>query len=340
MWLILLIALVAVIGVALYNNLGQNREGGEAKLGPDGTNVDPPETFVVHHEGKGQGLDVANTALKERTETIQSDLPGTGKLIQGIPIPGRDAVTMDVPTDDVAFTNEKIAPGQAGSGGGRVAAGDVHEPGESKEKILREGPVGSRLGTPEEPGSPYQKGRRVTDIRRSHEAAAELLPDLTPGAGRGRARNTRGPDEVGLGDTVEGDWGLIGNEADLPPLEADGIIALVKDPHSLYVFWGGLHPEPEVSGEWRGARMVLRVYDVANEAQAVQEHYLDEGVDHWWVEELADGHTYFAEIGLISPLGYSRVGVSDNVTTPHATAESAHPLFGTLGGPGEAPTSP
>ena len=71
------LAYLVVLGLVFYvvwRFLGRNA-GPKAKLGPDGTNVREPETFVVHHQGKEQGLNIANTALKERTEA---------------PIPGRD----------------------------------------------------------------------------------------------------------------------------------------------------------------------------------------------------------------------------------------------------------
>lgn len=154
---------LALLFIAAWVYLAGN-PGKRARLGPDGTNVREPETFVVHHEGKGQGLDIANTALKARTEELRSELPGDADKIK-TPVPGRDMVRMDAPPSDRSrFGDEKVAPGA-----------------EPKEKVLTEGPIGSRPGTPEEPGSPYAKGRRVTDNHRDIELAAELLPNVFPG---------------------------------------------------------------------------------------------------------------------------------------------------------------
>jgi len=85
------LAYLVVLGLVFYvvwRFLGRNA-GPKAKLGPDGTNIREPETFVVHHHGKDQGMDIANTALKERTENLSRDLPGDTHKIKA-PIPGRD----------------------------------------------------------------------------------------------------------------------------------------------------------------------------------------------------------------------------------------------------------
>jgi len=157
---------LALFFVALWRYFSR-RPGPRAKLGPDGTNVRNPETFVVHHEGKGQGLDIANTALKERTEDLSRDLPGDTHKLKA-PVPGRDLVAMDAPPSDLSrYGDQKVAPGA-----------------EPKETVLMKGPVGSRPETPEEPGSPYAKGRRVTDIHRDVELAAETLPAAFEGQGR------------------------------------------------------------------------------------------------------------------------------------------------------------
>ncbi|MDF2628350.1 MAG: hypothetical protein K0R39_2181 [Symbiobacteriaceae bacterium] len=70
------LAYLVVLGLVFYvvwRFLGRNA-GPKAKLGPDGTNVREPETFVVHHHGKEQGLEIANAAKA--------------------PIPGRDDVEL------------------------------------------------------------------------------------------------------------------------------------------------------------------------------------------------------------------------------------------------------
>ncbi|MFZ5813967.1 MAG: DUF4912 domain-containing protein [Bacillota bacterium] len=156
---------IALVFAVIWINLAR-RPGPRAKIGPDGTNVRNPETFVVHHEGKGQGLDIANTALKERTEHLSPDLPGSADQVKA-PVPGRDMTRMTEPPSDVSkYGAEKVAPGA-------VPGQPEAEP---KAKVLTEGPQGSRPGTPEEPGSPYAKGRRVTDTHRDVELAEETLP--------------------------------------------------------------------------------------------------------------------------------------------------------------------
>lgn len=164
------LVILVVLGLVFYvvwSYLARNKNP-KARLGPDGTNVREPETFVVHHEGKGQGLDIANTALKERTEHLSRDLPGDTHQVR-TPVPGRDMIRMSSPPSDVSrYGDEKVAPGATPG-----------QPGaESKEKVLTVGPIGSRPGTPEEPGSPYGKGRRVTDNHRDVELAEDLLPSM------------------------------------------------------------------------------------------------------------------------------------------------------------------
>jgi hypothetical protein len=106
---LLLLVLVAVF-VAAWVYLAR-RPHPRAKIGPDGTNIREPETFVVHHEGKGQGIDISNKALKERTEHLSADLPGSTHMVKA-PVPGRDALRLDHPPDDTSkFGDEKVAPG-------------------------------------------------------------------------------------------------------------------------------------------------------------------------------------------------------------------------------------
>lgn len=207
-WIIILgMALVfALIWIKLARNTGPR-----AKIGPDGTNVREPETFVVHHEGKGQGLDIANTALKERTEHVRRELPGDAHTVK-TKVPGRDLIRMDEPPSDLSrYGDEKVAPG--------AVPGMPHA--ESKEKVLSEGPKGSRPETPEEPGSPYAKGRRVTDNHRDVELAADLLPDVFPGQHRRTPRDmaaspsTTGQEPgYGLGRTAPGGTDGEGGEGD------------------------------------------------------------------------------------------------------------------------------
>lgn len=204
------LVVIALVFAVIWINLAR-RPGPRAKIGPDGTNVRNPETFVVHHEGKGQGIDIANTALKERTEDLSRDLPGDAHKVKAA-IPGRDLTRMDAPPSDVSLRgDEKVAPGAVPGLPGA----------ETKAKVLMEGPQGSRPATPEEPGSPYAKGRRVTDTHRDVELAEEVLPaafgrhemdrrqavspsttGMEPGYGLGRTRPGETDGEGGPGPEV------------------------------------------------------------------------------------------------------------------------------------------
>lgn len=392
--LIFLVVLGLVFAV-VWINLAKNANP-RAKLGPDGTNVREPETFVVHHEGKGQGLDIANTALKERTEELNRDLPGDTHKIK-TPVPGREMVRMDAPPSDVSkFGDEKVAPGA-----------------EPKEKVLTEGPIGSRPGTPEEPGSPYAKGRRVTDNYREHELAAELLPEMgrrgrmdrdmaaspstngqEPGYGLGKTApgetdgeggpaddrgflmahqgvagvtgsenrgkvirfRTRSEDDPNLADEVDFqpdaswagefaedvDWSALHEHGPLPQAAPgeDAVVAMVRNPRSLYVYWekDGFGDEnlKDMLGEaWRQTEPVLRVFDVTSGAHPGQTGgdsftiKVGESDDHWFVNEgIEPGHRYVVSYERRTQDGrYFLISHSSPVQVPHADAADPNLLY-------------
>ncbi|HWI61602.1 MAG TPA: DUF4912 domain-containing protein [Symbiobacteriaceae bacterium] len=342
--LVLLVVLGLVL-VAVWTYLARN-QGPKAKLGPDGTNVREPETFVVHHEGKGQGLDIANTALKERTEELSRDLPGDTHQIH-TPIPGRDMIRLSSPPSDVSrYGDLKVAPGATPG-----------EPGaETKEKVLTEGPVGSRPGTPEEPGSPYGKGRRVTDNHRDVELAADLLPSMEPGhrraetpprTGHGRVILFRGrlgnrPEAQEISFEPDATWETeMGEELgweglnDIPQLPAhygeDVTMVLVRNPRSLYVYWerAGCGDENLRSllgeDEYREAQPCLRVFDVTSGAfpgqTGGQVWTIDvhENDDHWFLNEgIEPGREYAVSYERRTRDGrYYLLSHSWPVRTPH-----------------------
>lgn len=391
-WFLIVLALVLAV---IWFNLAR-RPGPRAKIGPDGTNVREPETFVVHHEGKGQGLDIANTALKERTEELRRDLPGDAKKIKDPPIPGRDLLAMDKPPSDVSrYGDEKVAPGA-----------------EPKEKVLTEGPIGSRPGTPEEPGSPYAKGRRVTDNHRDMEAAAELLPNAFPGGDRRVDRDmaaspsTNGEEPgYGLGRTAPGmtdgeggegdrfhantfereheterrgrvlpfpnrhlrhagavetdeapDWSALQEDLPLPDaFEEDVVVALVRNPRSLYVYWerSGYGDENVRSmlGEAEFGRTIpcLRVFDVTSGAWPGTKGGrwftipISEHDDHWFINsDLEPGHRYVVSYERRAPNGeYYMLSHSAPVQMPHAGPEEQGELYRRYGRqPGDWSGSP
>lgn len=396
---IVFLVVVALVFAVVWINLARN-PGPRAKLGPDGTNVREPETFVVHHEGKGQGIDIANTALKERTEHLRQDLPGEAHKLK-TPVPGRDLIRMDAPPSDVSkYGADKVAPGT-----------------ETKEKVLTEGPVGSRTETPEEPGSPFAKGRRVTDIYRDVELAAEPLPNVFLGqkrhVGPGDTDGEGGddyPDEGGydvpeltddVPDLPEGDmptasvqWGRVlefrhpGNpafeyrfepdeatqavefspdpsweheatdkltwasthaEPPLVDLQEDRIVAMVRNPRSLYVYWersghGDENLRNMLGAQWDQSQPVLRVFDVTSGAYPGQAggHSFSITVgdhdDHWFVNEgILPGHRYVVSYERRTAGGQLYlISHSAPISTPHdgpATPDLLYDRYGQRLGP-------
>lgn len=386
---LLFLIVLGLVFAAVWGFMSRN-PGPRAKLGPDGTNVREPETFVVHHEGKGQGLDIANTALKERTEDVRRDLPGDAHKVKA-PVPGRDMVRMsDPPSDQSRYGDQKVAPGA-----------------EPKEKVLMEGPVGSRPETPEEPGSPYAKGRRVTDNHRDVELAADLLPSLEPGqsrvdSGLAASPSTNGQEpgyglgktaynetdgEGGLGDPdlanfAEGDRGdrraprsmgkvlefrsRAGSDAAVPededeeitlpdptsahelgaeldwsgldedlPMPAatgeDTIVATVRNPHSLYLYFGRGEREANLraalgEAEWRRTTPCVRIVDLT-EADGDTIVAVSDADDHLFINSVRPGHRYMVSYGRRDSSGkFHEFSHSAPVQTPFgapdATVES------------------
>lgn len=295
-WGFILLILIAFAVIWVFF---ARRPGPRAKIGPDGTNVREPETFVVHHEGKGQGIDISNTALKERTEEFRRDLPGDAHKIK-TPIPGRSMTQMESPPSDVSkYGDVKVAPGATPGIPGA----------ETKETVLTKGPIGSRPETPEEPGSPGALGRRVTDNHRDVELAADLHPAMTPGAAHGNKRRAASPSTNGQepgyglgrtgpgetdGESGEGDdehanrsWGALDEDAPLPDatLREEGIVAMVRNPRSLYTYWG----ETGSSEGGQNAYHCLKVSDLTTGKSYLVPISADD--DHWFINEgIEPGH--------------------------------------------------
>jgi len=341
-FILLMLIAFAVIWVFLAR-----RPGPRAKIGPDGTNVRDPETFVVHHEGKGQGIDISNTALKERTEEFSRDLPGDAHKIKA-PIPGRSMTQMEAPPSDISkYGDVKVAPGATPG----IPSADT------KETVLTKGPIGSRPETPEEPGSPYALGRRVTDVHRDVELAADLNPSLRPGTGRKDSRRAASPSSNGQepgyglgrtrpgqtdgeggngdeedddpGDISEGEmpatkfsrgrsWDALHDEARLPDatLCEEGIVAMVRNPRSLYAYWG--ETGPNQAGQ--NAYHCLKVSDLTTGKSYLVP--VSAGDDHWFINEgVEPGHRYIVSQGWQIPNGdFIERAASDPVETPPDTA--------------------
>lgn len=124
--------------------------GNPAVLGPDQTAVNPPESYVIHHEGKGQGMDIANKALKELTRHLTPDAPGPAGV--RAKVPGRAAVVEEDLTGTAA--RESGEPQRDGQGPG----------GANRDGILDDGTA----------------GRRISPAATHMEAAAELAYPYRP----------------------------------------------------------------------------------------------------------------------------------------------------------------
>jgi len=328
-WGFVLLMLIAFAAVWVYF---AKRPGPRAKIGPDGTNVREPETFVVHHEGKGQGIDISNTALKERTEEFRRDLPGQDHKIKA-PIPGRSMTQMGSPPSDISkYGDVKVAPGATPGIPGA----------ESKETVLTKGPIGSRPETPEEPGSPFAMGRRVTDNHRDVELAADLNPSIRPGTGprnngRVASPSTNGQEPgYGLGRTRPGEtdgempaasvpqirsWDAMHEEVHLPDatLCEEGIVAMVRNPRSLYAYWG----ETGAREGGQDAYHCLKVSDLTTGKSYLVP--ISEDDDHWFINEgIEPGHQYIVSHGWQLPNGqFNERAASDPVETPPSTPSPA-----------------
>lgn len=355
---------IALVFAVIWNYLAK-RPGPRAKIGPDGTNVRNPESFVVHHEGKGQGLDIANTALKERTENLKSDLPGDATQIKA-PVPGRDMVRMDAPPSDVSkYGDEKVAPGATpGQPGARPKAdlltkgpGDV----ELAEEVLPFGHASMDRSRPAQPGGegrPSAPSRRTVgpedepDFPVEQPELEDELTDLPNGAMPARQVTFQSEFEVGeemisFQPDPQTGWMALQGEESLPADYADeSVTAIVRNPRSLYVYWerssSAVRRLQEMLGEtaFRATRPCLRVFDVATEGSFTVD--VGEQDDHWFVNDLEPGHRYVVSFERRTDEGrYYLVGLSDPVSTPAETAQGTGLLYDQLANmTGDRATSP
>jgi hypothetical protein len=252
---LLLLILVAVFVVA-WVYLAR-RAHPKAKIGPDGTNVREPESFVVHHEGKGQGIDISNKALKERTEHLSADLPGSTHMVKA-PVPGRDPLRLDHPPDDTSrFDDEKVAPGT-----------------KDKRTLLTKPSV-----------------------------AMEVSEEIS-------------------------DWSELNRSVPLPQgYHADELVALVRNPRSLYVYWEhdslGERSLHQALGDAYGqTEPVLRIFDVTAGATTAEPLVipLQASDDHCFItESIQPGRRYLVSFERRAPDGrFYLVSHSSTVETPNA----------------------
>lgn len=318
------LAYLVVLGLVFYvvwRYLGRNA-GPKAKLGPDSTNVREPETFAVHHHGKGQGMDIANTALKERTENLTRDLPGDTHKLK-VPIPGRDVTKMSSPPPDASrYGDVKVAP--ASEPELPTTRGDM----ELAEDLLPEQPLRSGRVL-DIPPADADRGRVLMFRGRPGAQSEAIIADgedadvaFTPDA----AWSQEMAEEV--------DWEGLNDPTPLPShYTEEAIAALVRNPRSLYVYWERSSITDQnlfnTLGEdtYRRSTPCLRVTDVtpgADPGQLAGRTWLldvSELDDHWFVHDgIEPDHTYEVSFGRRTADGlYIVLSHSEPVHTPHET---------------------
>lgn len=121
--------------------------GNPAVLGPDQTAINPPESYVIHHEGKGHGMDIATRALRELTRDIRRDVPGHTPV--RAPVPGRALI---IEEDLIGTAQREGGPDLAEGAGDRAdstaaAPPPGTGPGGTANGMLEDGTAGRRLAT-------------------------------------------------------------------------------------------------------------------------------------------------------------------------------------------------
>ncbi len=269
--------------------------GHQAVLGPDQTNVNPPESYVIHHEGKGQGMDVAGAALQERTQRVTADAPGDA----GVPanIPGRTPV----------YEEEIVAGATGDTGDGargplRPSAAGTHM--EAAAELAYPFRTAPYVGTHKEQAGAGQTPReqlrhRVIDL------AARMRTGPTP-SHPGQGNQDPGHQAKSDGAAEDRDhWAPLQDSA-APPAgyDVDEVVLLPTAPGRGYAYWelgGGAEgrlPAPVLAS----SRRALRIYDLTCDALCAQ-YEVGELHDHWWLDLPHHGHEYAAELGRVDSAG-------------------------------------
>jgi len=302
---VIILAVLALVFGAVWFYLA-NHPGRRAQVGPDGTNVREPETFVVHHEGKGQGLDISNTALKARTEDARRDLPGDAHKVK-TPVPGRDAVRMDAPPSDVSrygADNHRdvelaadLLPNVFPGTGRRVDRDLAVSPfPNGQEPGYDLGPTGPRR--PDGEGGDGDDDRANTPYPTEQPDLVDDIPDIPEGdmpmeSADKESLNALKDDPVELlfeaDETLpnvafdpdpslklevseEHAWSHLFEEVPLPDMYGEDMtVALVRNPRSLYVYWerngyGDENLRAMLGAQWNATVPVLRVFDLTTGA--------------------------------------------------------------------------
>lgn len=114
----------------------------------------------------------------------------------------------------------------------------------------------------------------------------------------------------------------------LPASYADNrVVLLARDPHWLFAYWD-LDPARQEQinrqhgpGVWESSRLALQLYDLnlPDRGRPVQEVAVYGLTNSWYLGGAEPGHTYQAELGLVTPQGhFIALGRSNTTSTPRA----------------------
>lgn len=109
--------------------------------------------------------------------------------------------------------------------------------------------------------------------------------------------------------------------------KADRIIAMVRDPFWLHVYWeitsDSIHrTEAALGPDWYTARPVLRLLDVTSEdttsssESLVRDVEIHGGVNNWYMDLKDSGKSYRVDVGYLTAKGRFHVLARSNVVTP------------------------
>lgn len=302
--------------------------GQQAVIGPDGTNVNPPESYVIHHEGKGQGMDIAGAALKERTHMLTPDAPGDAGVKANIP--GRAPVY-----EEEVVTGATGDAGDGARGPQRIAAADTRMEAAAELAFpYRAAPyVGPHKERVQHGETPREELRsRVVDI------AARLRTGPAPShPGQGEADPGRHPEPDG--DTEDPEpWTPLRETGALPErYGVDEVVAMPTAPQRGYAYWelgGGAEQRlpPQVLAD---SRRELRVYDLTGGGAVCARYEIGDLHGHWWLNLPDAGHEYAVEIGRADGAGrWWALARSEVLHTPPGVAAGTAAQLGLAWSPG------
>ncbi len=120
-------------------------------------------------------------------------------------------------------------------------------------------------------------------------------------------------------------------------VDKDRMVLIVRDSYWLQVYWEVTQTtvnraKSSLEKHWRGAKPVLRLYEIVEEHDALTEHLVREieihsGVDSWYIDTPNPPKTYRTAIGYVTAQGrFFSIAKSNRVSTPspNACSHSSH----------------